>query len=186
MAGGQARCAGHPRLHDRDSLRRAALTAGANCHALPFPIESARSGPAMKSPRLNAIRNIAFRQPRHFQPPAKGEVLVNADRRYFIGDAIRQVRFGIVYDCIDDWGNGLEAKILIPHDKSYREVRRVWQDELRKLLVMRHPNITFVYDAFEYKDTFYLIIERCSFPLSNLIARRALEADSWIPYVASE
>jgi len=107
----------------------------------------------------------------------RGEVLANGERRYFIGDAIGQGGFGMVYDCSDDWGNPLVAKILIPHEQSYREVRRVWQDELRKLLVMRHPNITFVYDAFEYKDTFYLIIERCSFPLSRLITRLGLDAD---------
>lgn len=140
----------------------------------------------MKSPRLDAIRNIAFRQPRRFRPPEKGEMLVNGERRYFIGESIGKGGFGMVYDCIDDWGNPLVAKILMPHDQSYRQVRRVWQDELRKLLVMRHPNITFVYDAFEYQDTFYLIIERCSFPLSRLITRLGLDADRWIPYVARD
>ena len=139
-----------------------------------------------KSPRLDAIKRLAFRQPRQFRLPATGEVISNEERRYFIGETIGKGGFGIVYECGDDWGNALVAKVLLPHDKSYREVRNIWQDELRKLLVMRHPNITFVYDAFEYQDTFYLIIERCSFPLSNLIARRGLDADRWIPYVASD
>jgi hypothetical protein len=83
---------------------------------------------AMKSPRLEAIRNIAFRQPRRFQPPERGEVLANGERRYFIGDPVGKGGFGMVYECIDDWGNPLVAKILMPHDQSYREVRRVWQD----------------------------------------------------------
>jgi serine/threonine-protein kinase len=140
----------------------------------------------VKSPRLEAIRNIAFRQPRRFQPPEKGEVILHEARRYFMGEPIGRGGFGMVYECTDDWGNALVAKILMPRDQSYRELRRVWQDELRKLLVMRHPNITFVYDAFEYKDTFYLIIERCSFPLSNLITRAHLDSDRWIPYVARD
>lgn len=140
----------------------------------------------MMSPRLAAIRNLAFRQPRRFQPPEKGEVIVNEGRRYFIGEEVGKGGFGIVYECTDDWGNSLVAKILMPHAQSYREVRRNWQDELRKLLVLRHPGITFVYDAFEHKDTFYLIIERCNFPLSRLITRRAIDADRWIPYVARD
>jgi len=108
----------------------------------------------MKSPRLDAIKSLAFRQPRQFRLPVRGEVIVNNERRYFIGEPIGKGGFGMVYECNDDWGNALVAKILLPHDKSYREVRKIWQDELQKLLVMRHPNITFVYDAFEYQDTF--------------------------------
>lgn len=140
----------------------------------------------MMSPRLAAIRNLAFRQPRRFQPPEKGEIIVNEGRRYFMGAELGKGGFGIVYECTDDWGNALVAKILLPHDQSYREVRRSWQDELRKLVVLRHPGITFVYDAFEHKDTFYLIIERCNFALTKLIARRGLDADRWIPYVARD
>lgn len=140
----------------------------------------------MMSPRLAAIRNLAFRQPRRFQPPEKGEVIVNEGRRYFMGEELGKGGFGIVYECTDDWGNSLVAKILLPHDQSYREVRRNWQEELRKLMVLRHPGITFVYDAFEHKDTFYLIIERCNFALTKLITRRGLDADRWIPYVARD
>lgn len=140
----------------------------------------------MMSPRLAAIRNLAFRQPRRFQPPEKGEVIVNEGRRYFMGKEVGKGGFGIVYECTDDWGNALVAKILLPHDQSYRQVRRSWQEELRKLVVLRHPGITFVYDAFEHKDTFYLIIERCNFALTKLITRRGLDADRWIPYVARD
>lgn len=140
----------------------------------------------MMSPRLAAIRNLAFRQPRRFQPPENGEIIVNEGRRYFIGGEIGKGGFGIVYECTDDWGNSLVAKILLPHEQSYREVRRSWQEELRKLVVLRHPGITFVYDAFEYKDTFYLIIERCNFALTRLVTRRGLDADRWIPYVARD
>ena len=140
----------------------------------------------MMSPRLAAIRNLAFRQPRRFQPPEKGEVIVNEGRRYFMGKEVGKGGFGIVYECTDDWGNALVAKILLPHAQSYRQVRQNWQEELRKLLVLRHPGITFVYDAFEHKDTFYLIIERCNFALTKLITRRGIDADRWIPYVARD
>ena len=140
----------------------------------------------MKTPGLETITNLALRQPRQFQPPPKGEIIINDDRRYHIGDEIGKGGFGVVYNCVDDWGNPLVAKVLIPRDQSYSEMRRVWKDELRKLLVMRHPNITYVYDAFEHKDTFYLIIERCNYTLSRLVTRLGLDSDRWIPYVARD
>lgn len=140
----------------------------------------------MKSPRLAAIRNLAFRQPRRFNLPEKGEVIVHEGRNYFMGDALGKGGFGVVYECADDWGNALVAKILLPHERPYREVRQNWLDELGKLMALRHPNITFVHAAFEHKDTFYLIIERCSFPLSDLVTRLGLDADRWIPYVARD
>lgn len=140
----------------------------------------------MKSPRLAALRGLAFRQPRRFRPPAKGEVIVNEGRQYFIGEPLGKGGFGVVYECTDDWDNALVAKILLPHEQSYREVRKSWQEELSKLLVLRHPNITFVHAAFEHNDTFYLIIERCSFPLASLVSRQGLDADRWIPYVARD
>ncbi len=132
------------------------------------------------------MRTLAFRQPRKFQPPAKGEVIVHGDRRYFIGDRIGKGGFGVVYDCTDEWDNELVAKILLPHDRAYREVRESWMEETSKLLELRHPNITFVHDAFEYKDTFYLIIERCSFPLRETITSKGIEAERWVPYVARD
>lgn len=140
----------------------------------------------MKSPRLAAFRGLTFRQPRRFRPPVKGEVIVNEGRHYFIGEPLGNGGFGVVYECTDDWDNALVAKILLPHEQSYREVRQSWQEELARLLVLRHPNITFVHAAFEHNDTFYLIIERCSFPLSSLITRQGLDADRWIPYVARD
>lgn len=140
----------------------------------------------MKSPRLAALRGLTFRQPRRFRPPAKGEVIVNEGRQYFIGEPLGKGGFGVVYECTDDWDNALVAKILLPHELSYREVRKNWQEELSKLLVLRHPNITFVHAAFEHNDTFYLIIERCSFPLASLVSRQGLDADRWIPYLARD
>lgn len=133
-----------------------------------------------------AMRNFTLRQPRRFQLPAKGETLINEERRYFVGEQLGQGGFGVVYECTDDWGNPLVAKVLLPHERPYREVRNSWLEETGKLLELRHPNITYVYDAFEFKDTFYLIIERCSFPLRDTITSKGVDADRWIPYVARD
>lgn len=105
----------------------------------------------------------------NFQPPYKGEVVRHGDQYYTLGKPIGNGSFGAVYECWDEWGNKLVAKILLPQSRTYEEVRKNWIDELQKLKELRHPNITYVYDAFEYKDTFYLIIERCAKTLKELL-----------------
>jgi serine/threonine protein kinase len=132
------------------------------------------------------IRNLAFRQPRQFRTPAKGETIVHDGRRYFIGDQIGRGGFGVVFECTDEWDNALVAKILLPQERPYAQVRMSWIEEFGKLLELRHPNITFLHDAFEHEDTFYLVIERCSFPLTEIITHKKLDADLWIPYVARD
>jgi serine/threonine protein kinase len=132
------------------------------------------------------LRNVQLLQPRRFRFPEKGEIITNGERRYFIGERIGQGGFGVVYECSDDWGNGLVAKILLPQERRYSEVRDSWIEETGKLRELRHPNITYVHDAFEYQDTFYLIIERCNFPLMKVITSIGLDADRWIPYLARD
>lgn len=125
-------------------------------------------------------------EPRSFQPPANGEAILVDGHYYYIGDKISEGGFGAVYKCSDEWSNKLVAKILIPRGQTYDEVRDNWLDELRKLLELRHPNITYVHNAFEYKDTFYLVIERCSSTLDGLINFPGLNGEVWVPYVARD
>lgn len=131
-------------------------------------------------------RTITVRQPRRFRLPDKGEVISHGDRNYHIGEKLGRGGFGIVYECSDEWGNALVAKIILPHDRPYAEVRESWLEEAGKLVDLRHPNITFVRDAFEYQDTFYLIIERCNFPLLQVITSIGLDSERWLPYVARD
>ena len=49
---------------------------------------------------------------------------------------------------------------------------------------MRHPSITYVYDAFECRDTFYLITERCFGPVSDLFAMKSFDGISWLMPIA--
>lgn len=49
---------------------------------------------------------------------------------------------------------------------------------------LRHPNITSVYDAFEYRNTFYIIIERCAHTLYELIQTPNIKGEEWLPVVA--
>jgi serine/threonine-protein kinase len=129
---------------------------------------------------------VGFAPPKEFVPPEKGERILCEETGYYIGDFIANGGFGAVYECTDDWGNNLIAKVLLPQNKTYEQVKDEWQTELRNLVQLRHPNITFIYQAFEYRNTFYLIVERCSFPLISLIERRNDDGDKWLPYIARD
>lgn len=123
-------------------------------------------------------------QPKLFRPPQAGEVITCQNRKYYLGTQIGEGYFGAVYSCVDEWGNELVAKVILPRDRTYEAVRQDWLIELENLVMLRHPNITFVYDAFECEDTFYLIIERCHSSLTNIINMPGLRGDVWILPVA--
>ena len=120
--------------------------------------------------------------PRVFSPPRYGDQVECDGRLYYLGGLIGQGHFGAVYECTDEWGNHLVAKVLLPV-RPYEQVRAVWLNEMSSLLNLRHPNVTYVYDAFVFRDTFYLIIERCA---TNLAAWPHVHGDVWIPYLARD
>src|SRR5262245_41213910 len=128
----------------------------------------------------------AQQPPRTFTPPAKGEAINCDGHYYFIGEELGKGSFGVVYKCTDEWSNELVAKVLMPRERPYEEIRENWNSELAKLLALRHPNITYLHAAFEYKDTFYLILERCSFTLDSLISYEDMTPDRWIPWIARD
>lgn len=116
----------------------------------------------------------------------KGEAIPVDGRYYWIGERLGAGSFGEVYACTDEWQNSLVAKILLPRDRPYAEIRESWQRECSRLLELRHPNITYVHSAFEYKDTFYIVLERCALTLNDLINHPNLTPDVWIPHVARD
>lgn len=103
---------------------------------------------------------------------------------YTIGEKIGEGFFGIVYSCQDQWENELAAKVLKPLGKPYETVRASAEAEILKLLALRHPNITYIYDAFECRDTFYIITERCFCPLSQLFALKDFNGFAWLMPIA--
>jgi serine/threonine-protein kinase len=89
----------------------------------------------------------------------------------------------MVYGCTDIWENDLAAKVLKPLG-TYEAVRKRALAELEKLIALRHPSITYIYDAFEFRDTFYIITERCFCPLSELFGRENFDGRSWVLPIA--
>jgi serine/threonine-protein kinase len=151
----------------------------------PTPIENAVE-PVEKEATAVEAALIEAAPRRNFHPPQVGEEIRTDDGRvYWIGKLIGSGAFGSVFECWDEWGNELAAKVLHPRG-TYKEVRDQWLQELEKLLNLRHPNITFIHAAFEYRHTFYLIIERCAYSLTALIETPAVDPEIWIPYVARD
>jgi eukaryotic-like serine/threonine-protein kinase len=120
-----------------------------------------------------------------FTPPSKGLRITSeaTGNTYEIGALIGEGAFGYVYEAEDVWRNALAVKILKPRG-TYEQVKAAANQELAKLLALRHPNVTHVFDAFEFQHTFYLITERCTTPLIGLFDLKPLIGHQWILPVA--
>lgn len=120
-----------------------------------------------------------------FIPPTPGEGISSSRGiDYRIGKRIGKGSFGVVYECVDDWGNQLAAKVFLPRQKPYEFIRDNWLREIDNLRTLRHPNITFIYDAFECRDTFYIITERCFGTVEELIKLPEFKGEIWIRPIA--
>lgn len=117
--------------------------------------------------------------------PKPGEVItsLNTKSTYVIGSKIGEGNFGVVYACQDIWQNNLAVKVLKPLG-TYEKVRASAESEFLKLLALRHPNITYIFDAFECRDTFYIITERCLGPLTGLFSLTDFDGLRWLMPIA--
>lgn len=122
---------------------------------------------------------------KHFTPPSPGESITSlaTDNTYTIGNKIGEGSFGIVFECSDIWNNDLAVKVLKPVG-TYERVQAGATGERDKLLRLRHPYVTFVFDAFEYRDTFYIVTERCHSSVEALFWLEKLEGHLWLMPIA--
>ena len=122
-----------------------------------------------------------------FIPPSPGETItsLSTGNTYTMGQQIGEGSFGIVYACSDVWDNKLAVKVLKPTDE-YEKVKEKAEGEFFRLMQLRHPNITFVYDAFEYRDTFYIVTERCYGPISDIFNLPDLNGMDWFMPIARQ
>jgi serine/threonine-protein kinase len=118
-------------------------------------------------------------------PPRVGEVITSlaTGNTYTMGEMIGEGSFGVVYACTDVWQNELAAKVFKPVG-TYEKVREIAQSELAKLLTLRNPFITFVYDAFEFRDTFYIITERCASSIVPIFSLNDFNGLVWLMPIA--
>lgn len=122
-----------------------------------------------------------------FTLPAEGELITSTDtgNTYRIGPVIGEGNFGVVYECTDTWENELAVKILKPRG-TYEQVRLNAIAEQQKLRLLRHPNVTYVHDAFEFRHTFYIVFERCWQPINQFIQRESFQGHLWLRAIARQ
>jgi len=115
-----------------------------------------------------------------FQFPKAGLSITSevTGNTYVIGNVIGEGGFGVVFECEDVWRNKLVAKILKPRPQD-KDSDESAVDELNKLLHVRHPNITHVFDAFKCEDVCYIISERCNRTLSDMMFEPNFDGKVW-------
>lgn len=121
-----------------------------------------------------------------FTPPNVGEMITSAmtGNTYKMGEFIGEGHFGVVYACSDTWENELAGKVLKPRNEAYETVKQEAIAEFQKLLTLRNPYITFVYDAFEFRHTFYIITEKCYKPVRDLLTIPDFKGQLWAKPIA--
>jgi len=118
-------------------------------------------------------------------PPSAGEIITSlaTGNSYTMREKIGEGNFGVVYACNDIWENDLAAKVLKPIG-TYEKVKASATEEFIKLLQLRNPHITFVYDAFEFRDTFYIVTERCYCSVKQLFSIQNFNGQIWLMPIA--
>jgi eukaryotic-like serine/threonine-protein kinase len=104
-------------------------------------------------------------------PPKPGDKITSelTGNTYTMGEKIGEGFFGLVYSCEDVWNNNLAVKVLKPN-ASYEVIERAATEEIGKLFLLRHPHVTYVFDAFHMEETVYIVTERCYCPLTHLFS----------------
>lgn len=124
--------------------------------------------------------------PRRFNLPHRNNPIEYNGHTYIIGDFIGNGYFGKVYECRDDWGNELVAKVISPKLGQYQQILDRTIREKDNLLNLRHPNITYLYDAFEFNNELYLILERCSYTVEELMNDKDFPGVAFLPHIAKD
>ncbi|CAA2106049.1 serine/threonine protein kinase [Variovorax paradoxus] len=120
-----------------------------------------------------------------FHPPSPGFIVTSEATgiTYVVGEFIGEGSFGAVFEAADEWQNKLAVKVLKPAG-TFEEMHVAAYAEVQRLLHLRHPNVTYVYDAFVYRETFYIVTERCYRPLSVLLYQDWVDPSQWLTPLA--
>lgn len=120
-----------------------------------------------------------------FIPPFQGMTVTSPDtgNTYTIAEVIGEGAFGVVYAAQDVWLNELAVKVLKPRG-TYEQMEAAAIQEFDKLRNMRHPNVTYVVDAFSFQGSFYIITERCWASLDKLFTYESFNGLNWVHPIA--
>jgi serine/threonine-protein kinase len=127
---------------------------------------------------------VAVPAPTVYRPTPGSQITsLTTNNTFTFGDWIGEGFFGTVYACTDVWNNSLAVKILkplLPNDA----LRESAEHELGMLRELRHPNITFVHDAFEFQSSYFIVTERCEYSLDAVLRTKTPNGMLWLIPVA--
>ncbi len=103
------------------------------------------------------------------QYPQVGGVLTGQRGNYVVRDTLGSGEFGAVYECTGPFDQIYALKMVRPSNRPYAEVQAEWSREQSRLFSLRHPNVVYIYDSFEYDHIFYLALERCDHALKAML-----------------
>ena len=101
--------------------------------------------------------------------PQVGGQLRSKRGEYVVTKVIGTGEFGAVYECMGPFDQYYAVKVIRPASRPFHEVQAEWSRETARLFSLRHPNIVYLYDAFEQELLFYQALERCEHPLSEML-----------------
>ena len=117
---------------------------------------------------------------------SNGKIHTVSGIQYIIGDEVGYGRFGVVSACRDEWGRDLVAKKINAGKSLSDSSQEMYLKEMQKLVALRHPNITYIHQAFNAENELYLIIERCDKTIQKLIDEDRINFCEVIPLLASD
>ena len=145
---------------------------------LPLSLTPPAGGATQKIPPVSAIMGPAVATgpfPSYPVPavavqfPAPGTVLRGTRGDYAVQAVIGSGEFGAVYEAVGPFDQIYAVKMMRPANRPYVEVQAEWAREVQRLLSLRHPNVVYIFDAFEVDYLFYLALERCDHALSAML-----------------
>ena len=134
----------------------------------------------------NQIDVDSFHRNHPFTMPTAGDRIVSplTGAMYFIGDELNRGNFGVVFDCGDEWGHSLVAKVIKPFG-DFVQTEALAMSEITAAALVRSPHVVHVHDAFIHRGACYMIYERCNMSLREMIAGpTACNPRTWFPPLA--
>jgi serine/threonine protein kinase len=107
--------------------------------------------------------------PASVQFPQVGTVLRGTRGEYVVQSIIGTGEFGAVYESVGPFDQIYALKMMRPANRPYVEVQGEWAREVQRLLSLRHPNVVYIFDAFEADFLFYLALEKCDHALEAML-----------------
>jgi len=103
-------------------------------------------------------------------PPTSHGVTLRSQRGdYAVGSQVGAGSFGAVYECVGPFDQRYALKVLRPSGRPIERVREEWSCEVRRLLQLRHPNVVYIHDAFEWEGSFCVALEWCDHTLDEML-----------------